>query len=132
HTTAGKRTYVRFAVFIQGQIPSNDAPHPISENAAECFAPFCPIQQVVWMSNIRSPFGPIHFGVRMGCKYFLHVVRLAEISMPRNRPGVFAYFLIIEFTNGPAPEVIVMINQPYLRFQSCFFNCRAQMLFHIL
>src|SRR2546423_8960451 len=115
-TTAGEGDYVRFAVFVQGQIPSNDAPHPVSQDSSVCFAPLGPIHQIAWISNVRSAFGPIHLSVRMGCKYFLHVVRLAEISMPRNRPGVFAYFLIIEFTNGPAPEVIVMINQPYLRF----------------
>src|SRR5215831_18341669 len=65
-------------------------------------------------------------------KYFLHPVWLAKISMPRNRLGVFAHFLVIEFTNSPSPEVVVMIHQPYLRLQSRLFDGRPQMLAHIL
>ena len=52
--------------------------------------------------------------------------------MPGNRFGIFAYFLIIEFANGPTPEVIVVINQPNLRLQSSLFDCGSQVLSHIL
>src|SRR5258708_23798013 len=115
HTTARERPYVWFAVFTQGQVPCNDATYPIPQNSSVCLAPLGPIHQVPRISNVRAAFGPIHFRVWMGGKHFLHPVWLAKIPMPRNRPGVFAHFLIVQFTNGPAPQVIVVINQPYLR-----------------
>src|SRR5262249_17763404 len=68
----------------------------------------------------------------MRSEYFLHPVRLTQISMPGDRPGVLTHFLIVEFTNGSAPEVIVVINEPYLRFQSRCFDGGTQMLAHIL
>src|SRR5438270_9232084 len=120
-TTAGKRTYVWFTIFIQRQIPSNDAPHPVSQNSSVSPAPLGPIHQIARISNVRSAFGPIHLSVGMGGKHLLHPVRLAKISMPRDGLGVFAHFLIIQFTNGSAPEVIVVINEPYPGLQSCLF-----------
>src|SRR6266404_3612246 len=124
--TAGKRTYVWFTVFIQRQIPSNDAPHPVSQNSSVSPAPLGPIHQIARISNVRPAFGPIHLSLGMRGKYFLHPFGLPNVSMPRNRLGVFAQLLIIQFTNGPASLVIVVVNQPYLRLESGLFDCREK------
>src|SRR5260370_1796210 len=131
-TTAAERTYVRFAVFVEGQIPSNNAPHPIPENSAECLAPLCPIHRVIWISDVRASFGPIHLSVRMSGKHSLHQVWLPQISMPRNRFRIFPHFLIIEFPHRPPPEVVSVTDQPYLRLQSCLFDCVPQLFPPIL
>src|SRR5882757_7689391 len=121
-TTAGERTDVRFTVFIQGQIPSNDAPHPVSQDSGVCLAPLGPIHQIARISNVRPTFGPIHLSLGMRGRYFLYPFGLPNVSVPRNRFGVLAHFLLIQFTNGSAPEVIVVINKPYPGLQSCLFN----------
>src|SRR5258708_19356629 len=98
HTTGRERTYVGFAVFIQGQVPCNDATHPIPQNSSVCLAPLGPIHQVTRISNVRAAFGPIHFRSWMGGKHFFHPVWLSSIPMPLNRPSVFPHFLITPFT----------------------------------
>src|SRR5262249_33620756 len=65
-------------------------------------------------------------------EYSLHQVGLTQISMPGNRVRVFAHLLIVEFTNSPAPEIVVVINQPYFRLQSSRFDSRPQMFAYIL
>ena len=72
HSTTGKWADVRFALFVERNIPGNDAAHPVAKNARKRTAPFGPVSQIFRIGNVWTTLGPVHFGVGMGRRYLAY------------------------------------------------------------
>src|SRR5579872_5062423 len=132
HASAWKWTDVGLAALIQSQIPGNNAAHLIAQNAGKGAAPVGPIRRVMWICNIRSALGPIHLHIGMCGRYFADEFWLADISMPSDRFGHSANFLVVQFTNGASPEVVIVVDEPNSGLKSGLLDGRAEHFADIL
>src|SRR5579863_2146768 len=105
HAAAIEGPDVRFAGFIERQIPADDASRPVAQDSRNGGGPMRPVRRVPGVVDVRSTLGPVHMLVRMSFMYARHGARLSHVAMPRHAVHILIHLWIIELRDGPSPEV---------------------------
>src|SRR5882762_775754 len=119
YTAALEGTNVRHSLFIQHQIPSNNAPRPVPQYFAERVRPFGPIRLVIGTGVIRPTFCPVSVLRGEGLMDSRHGVRSAGIAVPCNPIHVFADFRIAQFIDSSAPKIVIVVEYPNPGVERC-------------
>src|SRR5271169_2640712 len=103
HPAAGKRSNIRTATLIEGQVPCRERAAPVAKRSAESLAPLAPIRQIAGIGVIRPAFGPVHLCFRIRFMDFAHHVGSASVAVPRNRIGILAKRIVLQCAYGASP-----------------------------
>src|SRR5579862_7546977 len=96
--------------FVERKIPSGDRLAPVANRLGERLSPIRPICRIVGSRIVGTAFGPMQLRLGMCFVHLAHHVRRADISMKRDRIAKLAQAVIVEFANGAAPKVVVVVK----------------------
>ena len=127
---AGEGTDIRLALFIQQQVPGNDAASAVAKDLREGVRPLGPIGRVSGASDVRPSFCPVGVFGRKGVVHPGHGVRRPRVAVPGDAICVPVDSGIAQFIHHASPQVVVVVENPYFSVQRGLFQRRAHVLLY--
>ena len=128
--SAREGTDIRTTFFVQRQIPSRDTTAPVAQHLRVGSSPLDPVARVIGSRVVRTALRPVKLHLGKCLANPAHHLRCPHISVKRNRIAELAEIRILQFIDCPAPQVVVVIQNPDLRCHPALLQRGTEVVLH--